>query len=776
MQYLLAPRGRQGLTYGQCFLVYIAMFLLVFAQAWTGGRVISPSRQGVLFGVDAPSDGHYKENYKFSDYSMSHVAEGKAFLEGKRSGWITTWTPYNELGRPTAHLSDLSPAYLPNWIFSRLTADAFVYVTLIASLAVFLAGAFAFLLARELALSPAAALVAALAMGVSPALIYWAPFPMFAAAYGWTLAALFGLVRYVRHRDLLGWSVVAFSIYSLAMSAYPVMIVYHAYLAAGFLVYLYLKSPDFPRSTKGRALLLAGLASASLLGCLAALPAVWDTWASTTQSARMHPGVVFLRANIPPMSSAWDWGRFVAYWTFPQVMGDPIAADFSPLFNGRSLAPFIVFLICASPWRRVWGWWAAVLALVLADAWPPFFAFAVEHLGLGLSRSVPSVHAIVPLAMIAAVSMDAFTTRGDSSPEALAMERHARTRRLWIAVVLYGLLLTNAVAVSIHLQGGIDRSALLLFAAYAPVLWAALRWRQVMLFVVVVAIHLCVFDRGLLLVQPRADIVQSATITAQLQLLTDDGSRYAMLTSAKDFMPANVNAQASLRSIHTYDSLSPLRYQDLIRRLGGENIDYGRMNRAIDPGHITSVDFMLANVSALVTKVPLDSPRVALQGSFNGLLVYRVLDLWGAYMRVPMNRVTTEGGGVWLDDEGAVEKNAAKLQKDRGDILVLALTAPSAQQSLFVLSQGYNALWHAEVRLSGRWVAARTVPVNGAFEGVVLPPGAGAVRLRFLPWVRWAWVAHAGFCALALVLLVTGYGRLRRREAMGWKDRSTLDG
>lgn len=754
MHRFLATRGNLGLTYSQCFLLYVAMFLVVFAQAVAGGKVISPSRQDVLLVVQPSAQAHHKENYKFSDYSLVHVTESQVFLEGRRSGWLTTWMPYNELGRPTMHMSDLSPAYLPNWIISLLVKDAFTYLTVVALLAVFLAGSFAFLLTKELALSPVAALVAALALGVSPSLIYWVTFPMFAAAYGWTVAVLFGAARYARQRDLLSWANIAFSIYSLIMSAYPVMIMYHAYLMAGFLVYLYLRLPGFPRGIRGLSVLFAGLASAALVGCMAAFPAVADTWMATMQSARMHPSVEFLRANLAAMTSPWDWSRFVAFWTFPQVMGDPIAADFSPLFNGRSLAPFVVFLLCASPWRRTWGWWLATLVMVLGDASVSVFAFGVKHLGLGISRSVPSVHVILPLALIAAISMDALNTSVVRSPtDAATDEQRARSIRLLLAIVLYGLLLANAVAASLHMNVAVSYRTALVFAAYAPIMWVALQRRWIVLYMAVVLFHLGVFDRSELLVQSRKDIVQSSPLTTQLQHVLADGSRYAVLKSAEDFMPANVNVQMSLRSVHTYDGLSPVRYQNLISRLGGENLNYGRSNLSIDAKSIASTDFMLSNIGAVVTRQPISSPKLELAGSFNGLLMYSVKDRWGAFVRAPINQVRLDGDAVTLADPSAMAKHAAFPVSDRGDDMELKLAERLDTPSVLVMSQSYHAQWDMQVRVQGTWTRAHPVLVNDAYQGVLLPPAAEAVRSTFRPWIRWAWLGHAGFGAIALMLL-----------------------
>jgi hypothetical protein len=751
------------LGYGRCFLVYVIVFVALFIQLCGGARVISPVRQGDFLGSAVAGTSHRPENAKFSDYVTYAIPEATAFLDGKRSGWITTWMPYNELGRPTLHLSGLSPAYFPNWILSKFTTDAFVYVTAIATLAMFLAGAFMFLLARELELQPAAALVAALAVGLSPTLIYWATFPMFASAYGWSAAALYGLVRFVRRRDLLAWSVIAFAIYSLLMTAYPIMVVYHAYMAVGFLVYLGLRHPDFPREGRKLARLMAGLASAAAFGILAAAPALTDTFLNTLQSARFHPDVSFLRANIPSLRSAADWSTNLAFWTFPQLFGSPISPAFPAQFIGRSLAPFAVFLVCASNWRRTWGWWLATLVLVAADAFPAVFAFAVNYLGLGLSRSVPTVHAIIPLAMIAATSLDsALGGVGDRSPPCEPRVPHRPVPIAWSAT-LYLLLIANAVMAGRRLNVAIDYPALIAFVAYLPLLLLAVRRRLAGLVIAVALIHLAIFDRHQLLIQQRSAIVQSTPVTQRLHDLLADGGRYAIVDSTNNFMPPNMNAQMELASVHTYDSLSPLRYQALIHRLGGDVSDHGRFNRSIEASSIGSIDFHLANIGALVAQKPLESKAITLDVRLGGLFLYRVLERWGGYTRFNLDAVVFDSDSARISDASTVEKQAATVVADRGDRVDLRLTRVGARPTLLVASQTYHADWQAEGRYPGGWHTLHTLPVDDAFEGIIIPPGCDFIRLRFRPWIRWSWLGHIGFGMLGL-LLAYAWSRGRRQR------------
>lgn len=766
-RFLSTVLSMEALGYGRCFLVYAVVFLVLSVQLSSNGRVISPVRQGNFLGSLSPETSHCPENTKFSDYVTFAVPEATVFLSGKRSGWIATWMPYNELGRPTQHLSDLSPAYLPNWILSKFTADAFVYVTTIAVLAMFLAGAFMFLLARELELLPVAALVAALSIGLSPTLIYWATFPMFASAYGWSTAALYGLVRFIRRRDLLAWLIIAFSIYSLLMAAYPVMVVYHAYLVAGFLIYLWLRHSDFPRDGRNLVKLSAGVISASAFGVLAAAPALADIFLTTLQSARTHPDVDFLRANIPNLHGLRDWSTILSFWTFPQLFGNPISPAFPTQYIGRGLAPFVVFLLCASNWQRTWGWWLAVLILVVTDASASIFAFGTHYLGLGLSRSVPTVHAIVPLSLIAATSLDSMLRRKrDHSPSnALESRTPLHHASIVLAATLYLLLVVNAAMAASRLGVAIDCHALIAIVAHLPLLLLAMRWRLPFVVIAIALFHLLAFDRHQLLIQSRNAIVQSTPATQRLQSLLADGGRYASLDSVTDFMPPNMNAQMKLASVHTYDSLSPLRYQTLVRRLGGDVSNLGRNNLSISALSIGSTDFQLANIAALVTRKPLDSKAVALDAHLGGVYIYRVLERWGTTTRLDLNAVAFDGDSARLSNTSTVEQEAATIVTDQGDRVDLRLVHVDTKPTLLVVSQSYQSDWRAEARYPMGWRDLRTLPVDDAFEGIVIPPGIDFIRLRFRPWVRWSWLGHVGFGMLVLFLTYT-WGRRRWRESL----------
>ena len=94
---------------------------------------------------------------------------------------------------------------------------------------------------------------------------------------------------------------------------------------------------------------------------------------------------------------------------------------------------------------------------------------------------------------------------------------------------------------------------------------------------------------------------------------------------------------------------------------------------------------------------------------------------------------------------------------DQGDLLEFDMQG--GQASLLILSQKFHRDWHAQALTSAGWTQAKSVSVNGVFQGVLLPEGTQKLQLEFKPFVRFAWIAHVFWL---LVLMVCSFQRLRR--------------
>jgi hypothetical protein len=94
-----------------------------------------------------------------------------------------------------------------------------------------------------------------------------------------------------------------------------------------------------------------------------------------------------------------------------------------------------------------------------------------------------------------------------------------------------------------------------------------------------------------------------------------------------------------------------------------------------------------------------------------------------------------------------------------GDDAVDVELSPSGRTRFLVLNELYHPLWRATVD----GAPSRIYPTNVVMRGVVVPPGATRVRMRFEPLARPS--VLAGFLVVGVVLLLGGAWALRRFEA-----------
>jgi len=729
--------------------LYCALFLLCFWSVIIQGDLIVPHRQDIELGASGPAKPESLENRKFNDDVQGYTPDAFIMLHARRSHWLATWDPYNELGRPVFHQSVLSPSFPVTLPLSWIISDPFKWVTCVTLVASFLAGLFALLFAREWGLGPWPSLFAAVTITLSPTFIYWATFPMVAPTYGWALATYWSIARFARRRNFASWCFVAFSVYGLLTTGYPQMVLYNVYLGLGIALYVaYRYARRHSLSTCMKHLVLP-LSLAGLCGLILALPAALDTYAAAMASARVHPDASFFKAVFPNVSSLNDIGTQIALWAFPQLYGNPISPAFTPLYNGLSMAPAAVFLACLPSLRRVWGWWLFIAALAVLIFSDHAFAFALNHLGMNLSRTNPAAMALIPIAMVAATQLDAFSHR---SPEKSG-QRDVGRRALWVVAAL---LFAGAWTIAVFHPVMPVKTAMM--AAYGVVLVLCVLAAETSrpgLVVVVAILWLGLFDRQMLLHQPESDIARTSPIVKALASQTSDGSRYAMV-GTEPLLPPNINAELGLASLHSYNSLSPLGYQDFVRKLGGESSTYGRTNASISESSLDTINFKLANIGAVVSQQPLSLAQLTLVGNDSGQYVYSVNNRWGRFMRLNMTDVKPGEQGVNVTSSDTIEPNAASVTLDQGDRLLIKLNHAAEVPTLLIVSQAFHDGWRATA--GGR---LRTVRVNSALQGVIIPPHVQELRLTFTSWARFAWIPSAG----TMLMLIAGMVLYIRRRA-----------
>jgi hypothetical protein len=103
-----------------------------------------------------------------------------------------------------------------------------------------------------------------------------------------------------------------------------------------------------------------------------------------------------------------------------------------------------------------------------------------------------------------------------------------------------------------------------------------------------------------------------------------------------------------------------------------------------------------------------------------------------------------------ISDARLLPKHSPVKLLDKGDFLEFDVVAGDA--SVFVLSQKYHRDWQAHVLVQSGWKLAKTVVINGVFQGVLLPSSTQRLRLEFKPYVHFAWIAHIFWTILLLLL------------------------
>lgn len=729
-------------SFRNALLVYVTLFLALTFHYWFLGEVVAPYRQAAEIAAPETNLALRIENRKFGDYANSYIPEIAGLLNGQRSGWLALWTEQNELGRPLYHLSGFSPAYAPAMLIAAVTDSPQRFITLLSLGTCFLAGFFVLMLCRELWLSPLAGLLTAGSLAASPLFMYWLTFPVFPAVWCWAAGALYGVTRLARKTDLMGWSLLAFSAYSLLMTAYPQPVVFHAYILTGYgayLTYRHWQSTGWAPTAR----CLAVVASAVVVGGTFALPAYVDLAQIAIESARAAPDPSFFATYLPKFDSLTTVIRFLTLSTFPEIFGNPISPFYPLSYDGLSVTPLVTFLALSSLLlclRKTWGWWLAIVTLCALAFIHPLYLFGVKYLGFNLSPITPLGSIALPLTIITAYGADALIRR-------LHVNQHSWAVMLAAVATGFGLL----IAVSFGLTQGlmISWDVVVMTLVVVGLLAAQFDRTRPVLLVAALVIVGTYISFPLMLRQEPSQIVSTSPLVEKVRDNLSPDSRYAVVSPGLVVLPPNLNASLGLASVHSYNSLSSRRYHTLIKSLGGEMQTYGRWNSSILPDY-SSTMFWMSNIRLILSPKRLEHGNLEYLGQTGDIHLHRVVSRMGCCLQVTPPNSMMPGDVQVMDPRSLVTHQPVKTV-DQGDLLEFDVQGSHA--SLLILSQKFHRDWHAQVLTSSGWTDVKTVPVNGVFQGVLLPEGAQKARLRFLPFVRFAWIAYI-FWLLVLVVLV----------------------
>lgn len=736
-------------SYRAGLFIYILLFCLLTFSYWGKGEVVSPHRQFSEFGATDNTGATQLENRKFSDFTNGYIPEISPHHKGARSSWLTLWTNQNELGRPIYHISGFSPAYFPSWIIAQFTTDPWRFITALSLFTCFFAGFFVILFCREMGLCPLAGLISGTILATSPLFMYWLTFPMFPAVWCWAAGALWAVTRLGKRPDLVGWSVLTFSAYSLLMTAYPQPVVFHAYILGGYGLFLAYHKQQLGVQAASRFLALS--ATALIVGAALALPVYIDLANLSAESARVAPDPSFFTYVLPRLGTLIENLRFFVLGTTPELFGNPVGSGFPFSYDGLSVTPLVIFFAVTGllvTIRQTWGWWLAITVLFLFAFVHPLYVLGVKYLGFNLSRSTPLGSIMLPLTIIVAYGVDALVKRSKSG-ELSQVVWFATAIVLAVIVTGLGFGFTQGIPI----RWGMVLAMLILVSLLA----AQHQTTRPVLLIAALIMVLATISYPLMLRQDPAQIATTSPLVEKVRANLPAGSRFAVAAPGLSVLPPNLNAGLGLASIHSYNSLSSRRYHTFIKALGGEMHTYGRWNGAISPDY-NSPMFWMSNVSLMLSPTKLTYENLAYLGEESGVHLHKVVSRMGDSLQITLSQASMVADVLNIADPRLLPRYTPTKVMDQGDLLEFEVA--SGSQSVLVLSQKFHRDWQAQVFDQSGWLSTKTIVVNDVFQGVLLPQSAQRVRLEFKPYARYTWVAHVFWLTL---LALVGFKECKRK-------------
>ena len=745
-------------SYLAVFGLYLLLFGLMTFPYWTGDA-IAPTRQFLSIGGLDNTSALEVENHKFSDFENGYIPEIWAHMHGNRSGWLALWTGQNELGRPLYQISGFSNAYPLSWVIAGLTNDPWRFITVLSLLTCFVAGVFIVLFCKEVGLHPLAGLISGVSVATSPLFMYWLTFPMFPAVWCWASGALWALTRLGRKEDLLAWSVLSFSGYSLLMTAYPQPVVFHMYLLAGYGIYLIMQKQ---KEGVREAIRFVALATSALLVSVAlAAPIYADLARISAESARVAPDTLFFTSILPRLDSLASALQLLVLGTTPWLLGNPISEQYPFPYDGLSITPLVMFFAVISAFvafKKTWGWWLAILVICMLAFVHPLYAFCVKYFGFGLSRSNPLGSITLPLCVIVAYGADALVRRTTS---------WVFCRAAWGGVIGIVAVLFIGIAFGLGHAITIRWDMVLCTLILTGLLAAQVQRTRPILLILALVLVLASISYPLMLRQNPAQIAKTSPLVEKVRASLPADSRFAVAAPGLTVLPPNLNAELGLPSVHSYNSLSPMRYHALIESLGGNVQTFGRWNASIAPDY-QSVMFWMSNIGLMLSPKKLTEENLEYLGQESGVYLYKVRSRMGSSLQVVPTRIEVRADGLSIADPRLLPNRTPSKLVDEGDLMEFGVTSEVA--SVLILSQKFYRDWQAQVLTGSSWTPAQTIVVNGVFQGVLLPSDTQRVRLQFKPYARYAWIADV-FWLFLLALLGFTVWRERRHTAVNGVQR-----
>jgi hypothetical protein len=735
-------------TYRHAFVVFCLSYLCLLAPYWLWGEQMRSACHATASGITSLSPAQYEcDQAKLSDQETEFLPEIATQLQTPHQAFVVVRSPWNEFGRPTKHITGNTPANIYTWLVYQLSDDPYVISFVMSVSLTWFAGLFVLLIGREWRLTPLAASIGAIAMVTMPYLMYWATFPMHIATICWSAGLLYGGIRLLRRATLTNWVIVTLSLYALLMLGYPQAVVFALLIVGGYLFVESIKRahPLIP--------FVVGMTSAGISALLLVAPAYLDLYDIYQRSARADVARDFYLLHIQRIDTWLGAAVYSSANLVPQLFGNPGSRDFVFEYDGAGISPWYglcVLIAVVGRWRASWWWGISIIGMIGLTLSPAIYQTLVGTVPLlRISQWAPLWSAILPIGLCVMLAIDTLTT---APPSRLAL-----IVTMWVTLI--ALVGVGAWSVAQSLRTAIILWQLnvlvMMVIGMLGLVWLPKyrAWLVIGLTVATIIIYSLPLQRR----QPAEAVVTASPLTTAITNHLPNQSRFANLSvELGHLMPPNFNTLHGVASIHTYHNFIGTPYQRAIAQLGGKLVTHGRINNAVAPDFAGTM-FWMSNIGMVMSHQPLTHPNLVAVARVGDAYLATTVTRMGPSWRTTV--VNNNANDIRIDDYRTRPSLPILSHIDRGDRIELTVDLVT-QTTLVVISEQFSPTWQAQVFDGETWRPTRTVTVNGAFLGVIVPANTRAVQLEYATPIRWMWLSHLTWLIIGCVVLGVNWRRI----------------
>jgi hypothetical protein len=721
---LVPERAQRLLAWG---LLLLPLALVLWPHL-VRGEVLAAHDNRTEVGLDLSE--HLGDSRLFGDQTTLYWPEFWARATLPHEAPIATWNPHNSLGRPLTP-SGMGGAFPLTHLINWATPDPFRQYTYWALSAVLISMACAYGFLRALSLRPEAAAAAALAISLGPIFGGYQVVPLIQWGYAFAFMGLWAVESFLTRPAGLPLLALSASVYGIVLAGFPQHVLLMAYPAATWTVIRLFQTSRGATQVCWRA---GALMAALLLGLVSLAPPLWDMWVDWSESSRGAYATISFAA-----STDWREGvRFLASLVAAPWRHDQYARSISltPLFAGLAL----LGAADRRPTSLAWSLWSL---LILIASLLPAASLALRWLGISFSEWPHVYAAQLPLALLSA----------QGAHRALGQGRAGGKQRL--ALVSLPLFLFGACLPLSGFELDVEAAAL---TAASAVLTLCFAYRPSGWLLLLAAWVAFAGERQALVHwMAPGDIQRDSPLAKQIRELTPQGARFAWIgprPPGDRFLLPNIEIPLGLRSIHGYDHLVGRRFESWAGQFADKTYRSQPFQRRFhyvdETQRFLGSGLDATGVSLVVSLLPIEHPRLGRGQRLGPVVLQRVLRPRPLACLIPAADYETVAGELRLTSAGALRRSAAVEFVAGGTVDRLRFRfAANPVDTLLFVSQQHHPDWHA------RWAggALETLPVDGVFEGILVPAGCGEVELTFERRIGYSLCVQAAYAAGFLALL-----------------------